>query len=288
MMIAAPATVAVLAVVATQTGAAAACGRWLFGEDENARAELATRPVAAAPADNSAKPAEAAGAGGTAVITVRDGAQLGHVGRRFVPKARIKIITKGSGDGAAASAKLGATGAPKPTTAQPSSRGSKRSATTSTKPASTKPIPEPPRATPQTAKPTSAPVGTEVSEVVRLTNNARAAQGCPALKVNSALTRAAQGFSDDMAADNYFPENHTTLDGRDMEDRIRAAGYSYSGIAENIAAGQRTAASVVGGWLSSPGHRRNMLNCAYTEIGVGVARGGSYGIYWTQDFGTPR
>ncbi len=89
-----------------------------------------------------------------------------------------------------------------------------------------------------------------------------------------------------MAAKNYF--SHTGLDGRSPFDRMRDAGYSYSSAAENIAAGQPTPAAVVNGWMNSEGHRANILNCKLTQIGVGVARGGSYGIYWTQVFGTPR
>ncbi|MBL8932159.1 MAG: CAP domain-containing protein, partial [Kineosporiaceae bacterium] len=120
-----------------------------------------------------------------------------------------------------------------------------------------------------------------------LTNAARAANGCSvALKADGKLTNAAQGHSADMAAKNYF--SHTGLDGRSPFDRMRDAGYSYSMAAENIAAGQPTPAAVVNGWMNSAGHKANILNCKLTEIGVGVAKGGSYGIYWTQNFGTPR
>jgi uncharacterized protein YkwD len=40
-------------------------------------------------------------------------------------------------------------------------------------------------------------------------------------------------------------------------------------------------------WMDSDGHRRNILNCGTTQIGVGYATGGAYGNYWTQDFGNP-
>lgn len=126
----------------------------------------------------------------------------------------------------------------------------------------------------------------EAAEVVRLTNAERAKNGCQALTVNAALTRSAQGHSDDMSANNYFA--HNSQDGRTPFDRMKAAGYTYSMAAENIAAGQRTASDVVAAWMGSPGHRANIVNCGLKEIGVGVAKGGSYGIYWTQNFGTPR
>ena len=79
-------------------------------------------------------------------------------------------------------------------------------------------------------------------------------------------------------------------DGRTPFDRMTAAGYRYSTAAENIAAGQRTPQDVMTAWMNSPGHRANILNCALRQIGVGYATGSSsqYGVYWTQDFGTPR
>jgi uncharacterized protein YkwD len=122
--------------------------------------------------------------------------------------------------------------------------------------------------------------------VIRLTNVQRLAAGCPALTANATLTRVAQAHSQDMADHNYFA--HESQDGRSPFDRMTAAGYTYSTAAENIAAGQRTPAAVMDAWMNSAGHRQNILNCRLTQIGVGVATGGSYGIYWTQDFGTPR
>ena len=87
-----------------------------------------------------------------------------------------------------------------------------------------------------------------------------------------------------MRTKNYF--SHTSKDGRSPWDPHPAQGYHY-GSAENIAAGQRTAAAVVSAWMNSTGHRKNILNCSNKAVGVGVSRGsGTYYIYWTQDFGT--
>jgi uncharacterized protein YkwD len=122
-------------------------------------------------------------------------------------------------------------------------------------------------------------------EVISLTNIERAKVGCPALILDLRLAGAAQEHSQDMAAHNYF--DHNSLDGRTAFERITDAGYAYSAAAENIAAGQQTPAAVMAGWMNSPGHRANILNCSLTQIGVGYAIGGSYGFYWTQDFGTP-
>jgi uncharacterized protein YkwD len=59
-------------------------------------------------------------------------------------------------------------------------------------------------------------------------------------------------------------------------------------VAENIAAGQRTAPEVVDGWMNSPGHRKNILSRDVSQIGIGFATGGEYGTMWVQVFGTPR
>jgi uncharacterized protein YkwD len=123
------------------------------------------------------------------------------------------------------------------------------------------------------------------TQVIKLTNGRRAKAGCKALKSNSLLKSAAQKHSVDMAKQDYF--SHTGKDGRSPFDRMEDAGYSFTAAAENIAAGQRTPSDVVEGWMNSAGHRKNILNCTYTEIGVGYAKGGSYGTYWTQNFGKP-
>ncbi|MFI6450128.1 CAP domain-containing protein [Streptosporangium amethystogenes] len=158
-----------------------------------------------------------------------------------------------------------ATPAPSPTSTAPTS-GPVPTPTATTKPA-----------------PTPAPGGSTTSEeVVRLTNAERQKGGCAPLVSDPQLRSAAQGHSADMAAKNYF--SHTSPDGTDMTARIKASGFSpMRAWAENIAMGQRTPAEVVKGWMNSSGHRANIMNCAYTHLGVGVANS-SRGIYWTQNF----
>ncbi|GAA4621374.1 hypothetical protein GCM10023196_009290 [Actinoallomurus vinaceus] len=119
------------------------------------------------------------------------------------------------------------------------------------------------------------------SEAVRLTNVQRAQHGCTALRVDTRLRTAARLHSADMRDRNYF--DHNSLDGRSPWDRIKAAGYTVPG-AENIAKGYPTAAAVLQGWMNSPGHRANILNCKLKAVGIGVAYG-SGGPWWTQDFG---
>jgi uncharacterized protein YkwD len=155
------------------------------------------------------------------------------------------------------------------------------------------PAPSPTRTTPKPpgspAPSTAAPApGGVTTQVVTLTNAERAKAGCGPLTVDATLTAVAQAHSQDMATSDYF--DHNSQDGRTPFDRMTAAGYRYSTAAENIAAGQRTPQDVMTAWMNSPGHRANILNCALTQIGVGYAAASSstYGVYWTQDFGTPR
>jgi uncharacterized protein YkwD len=119
------------------------------------------------------------------------------------------------------------------------------------------------------------------ARVVALVNSARGKAGCSALTVNAKLTKAAQSHSDDMSDNESM--SHTGSDGSSPGDRITRAGYDWRTYGENVAYGYPTPESVMAGWMSSPGHKANILNCAFKEIGVGLAQDG---YYWTQDFGT--
>ncbi|WRZ88455.1 sigma-70 family RNA polymerase sigma factor [Streptomyces sp. NBC_01007] len=127
----------------------------------------------------------------------------------------------------------------------------------------------------------SAPTGT-VAQVVALVNKERAAAGCGPLTEDAQLEDAARAHSDDMAARAFF--DHTNPDGADPGQRITAAGYRWSTYGENIAMGQQTPQAVMDSWMNSPGHRANILNCSFKNMGVGVHKG-SGGPWWTQDFG---
>lgn len=142
--------------------------------------------------------------------------------------------------------------------------------------ATTRPAPAP-RPVARTVAPTVS--GSQTAQVVALTNQARANAGCAALRVDPRLTAAAQGHSDDMSTMGYFA--HDSQDGRTFSDRITAQGYPSPG-GENIAQGQQDAQEVVTAWMNSPGHRRNIEDCSFTAIGVGLAGADKY---WTQDFG---
>ncbi|WP_239332972.1 CAP domain-containing protein [Frankia sp. CiP3] len=131
----------------------------------------------------------------------------------------------------------------------------------------------------------TAPLAGPLAEVVVLVNAERARTGAGPLASEPRLALAAQRHSEDMAANSYM--DHVSLDGRTMSDRAAAAGYRYRMLGENVAAGQPGPAEVMAGWMNSPGHRKNILTGDFTQIGVGCARGGSYGVYWTQLFGLP-
>ena len=138
-------------------------------------------------------------------------------------------------------------------------------------------------------------------QVLALINQQRRSNGCNAdLTISSNLKQAADRHSADMALHDIF--SHTGSDGSSMVDRIVQSGYHYSMIAENIAAGYSTPLQVVDGWMSSSGHRANILNCSLRETGIGYyyqsndqpnvksgssKPGGPYYYYWTQDFGAP-
>jgi uncharacterized protein YkwD len=123
-------------------------------------------------------------------------------------------------------------------------------------------------------------------QVLALVNTARATAGCRALTFDARLTKAARGHSADMAQRDYFA--HDTPEGASSGDRVTDAGYRWSMVGENIAAGQPNAAEVMDDWMHSSGHRANILNCGYRNLGVGLIRDGNGKIYWTQDFGTLR
>ncbi|MFC4070095.1 CAP domain-containing protein [Actinoplanes subglobosus] len=128
-------------------------------------------------------------------------------------------------------------------------------------------------------KPTEQALQTEVN---RLVNVERTKGGCTALTVSAQLTAAARDHSAWMARTGTF--SHTGSGGSSFVTRSEAAGYA-SPSGENIAWGYRTASDVVSGWMNSPGHRANILNCRSKAVGVGVVHSASGTPYYTQDFG---
>jgi RNA polymerase sigma factor (sigma-70 family) len=171
--------------------------------------------------------------------------------------------------------------------ASPSASPAKKARASQTPHPARKDVPTPRQSARLSTTPTGTPEASSkpsdtVTQVVALVNKERAAAGCGALTEDPQLEKAAQGHSDDMAARNFF--DHTNPDGADPGQRITAAGYRWSTYGENIAQGQQTPEAVMESWMNSPGHRANILNCSFKDIGVGV-HNGSGGPWWTQDFG---
>lgn len=117
------------------------------------------------------------------------------------------------------------------------------------------------------------------SEVIRLVNEIRQQNGLRPLAANWELSRVARYKSQDMRDNGYFSHNSPTY-GTPFQ-MISAFGLSYRTAGENIAKGYASPQAVVNSWMNSSGHRANILNASYTQIGVGYV---SKGNYWTQLF----
>ncbi len=184
---------------------------------------------------------------------------------------------------------------PAPTSPSPSGTAPGSTAPTSPPPTTTPPAapasPSAPAATSPTPTPTPTPTGAPTgntaleAEVVTIVNTERAKAGCAALTADDRLTAAARGHSADMAARGYF--SHTTPEGVAFSTRITSAGYRWSNAGENIAKGQRTPAEVMTSWMNSAGHKANILNCGFKNIGVGVVADAQGSLVWTQNFASP-
>jgi uncharacterized protein YkwD len=121
--------------------------------------------------------------------------------------------------------------------------------------------------------------------VVELVNAERARAGLNPVAWDERMWSAARAHSDDQAAHQTM--SHTGSDGSDMVMRIERTGFRWSRLAENVAAGQTTAESVVAAWMGSSGHRANILNPQLTVVGAGLGISVTSTNYWTLDLGTP-
>jgi uncharacterized protein YkwD len=139
--------------------------------------------------------------------------------------------------------------------------------------------PEAPPPNPTQPPPPSPPPASTSNDAIAITNQERANAGLAPLSANGSLNTAAAVHSADQAARNQM--THTGSNGSNAGDRIRAAGYQPSTWGENVAAGYSSASSVVAGWMGSSGHRANILNPAFTQIGVASATSADGTRYWT-------
>ncbi|ESQ82640.1 hypothetical protein AEAC466_15990 [Asticcacaulis sp. AC466] len=131
--------------------------------------------------------------------------------------------------------------------------------------------------------------------VLYLINAERAKHGCQPLHVETRLMAAANRESQDMVDRHFF--SHTAPDGATPGERVRATGYVYQMVGENIEVNTYDPQGVVEAWMKSPGHRENILMCAFRETGIAVAYQpddtavagvpGTLRAYWTQVFAMP-
>ncbi|OKH25127.1 type I secretion protein [Hydrococcus rivularis NIES-593] len=126
--------------------------------------------------------------------------------------------------------------------------------------------------------------------ILELVNQERAKQGLRSLSLSQKLDAAADGHSGRMANGDFF--SHVDPgNGSRPSDRATQAGYRWTTVGENIAAGQTSPEAVMQAWMNSSGHRANILNPNYTHLGVGYAYLANdsgrinYQRYWTQVFG---
>lgn len=117
------------------------------------------------------------------------------------------------------------------------------------------------------------------AQVIQLVNQERKKNGLPALQSSASLNKMANMKAQDMLKNNYF--SHTSPTYGSPFDMMHQLGITYSTAGENIAEGQTSAQQVMTDWMNSPGHRANILNKNYTNIGVGHSTSKNY---WVQEF----
>lgn len=127
---------------------------------------------------------------------------------------------------------------------------------------------------------------TEGHLTVELINQARALRGLAPLTIDLRLVTAARRHAEDLAARDRV--GHDGADGSEPALRATLAGYPWTFIAENVAAGYASAPEVVEGWMRSRSHRENILSEQAIHVGVGYARrrGTGYDHFWAASFGT--
>ncbi|HXG69831.1 MAG TPA: CAP domain-containing protein [Gemmatimonadaceae bacterium] len=145
-----------------------------------------------------------------------------------------------------------------------------------------RPVAEPP----SPARPTaSQPMSATESAIVNAINDEREQRGLRPVTWDPRLDQAAKLQARNMAALRRMAHNLPETAQPTLVARVRAAGYAYRRITENIAFGQRDAETVVESWMNSPGHRANILDPNVSETGIGVTRSENGRLYFCQVFG---
>lgn len=173
---------------------------------------------------------------------------------------------------------------PPPTTKTPgtgttgtTNGGNSGGGTTPTQPVAT--APTDPTATPGGGG-TGAPAGSDLQQELALINTDRAAHGCQPVTADPAAAKVATDYAAAMLTGKFF--SHTTPTGQTAAQRATTAG-ATGAWGENIAEGQPSPTAVMAAWQASPGHQANIVNCAFTTVGLGQAPGAG-GPVWVQMF----
>lgn len=205
-----------------------------------------------------------------------------NIGRLIGAALLLGLLAACGADGDAEPAQIIASAAPMTGTAVTSSLPSAGSLTDSP--------------TPLTAATSCSLTGFQASVVAEVNRRRASARSCGsrgtfaaagALRWSGVLLGVAASHAREMVANGYF--SHVGANGSSVSDRIAAAGYSWAGAAENIAAGQPTVTRVVDAWMSSDGHCANVMNPAMEEFAVAcVYNTGNRSNYWVMDLAKPR
>jgi uncharacterized protein YkwD len=126
-----------------------------------------------------------------------------------------------------------------------------------------------------------------VAALVASTNEERLRAGIAALAIDSRLAQAAQWQAEQCASLGEVTHVLAQAKYPRPEDRLSAAGYSWSAYGENLARGHRTPEAAIDGWMRSEEHRANILDADFTQIGTGFATDSSGRPYYVQVFGRP-
>jgi uncharacterized protein YkwD len=143
---------------------------------------------------------------------------------------------------------------------------------------------------PAPPKPTPPPPGNGndswLTLLLTLHNHERARAGLRPYNRHDKLEACATRYATILAAYGRMDSSAHSVDGTSVGGRIAVQGYSWQRAGENVAAGQGSPEDVTAAWMSSPGHRQNILG-PYPDVGFGYARTAQGTLYWCADFASP-
>lgn len=125
-----------------------------------------------------------------------------------------------------------------------------------------------------------------IGEMLDLVNQERSRRNLSILRRNDTLDRIAEFYACRLIDGGFFA-HEDPHDSSRIDTRAGDFGYAFQKIGENLGARQYSVEQVMREWMKSPGHRENILDPDFIEIGLAVRLGGTHGVYWVQEFGRP-